>query len=93
MQQKRIIEENHHHWHLNMMLRELFKWFLIFIIVANIINLVLGGANKDQNMYSDCLDACVVKPFYWNQHPEIVYATDRVECIRVCNSFHWSLTH
>ncbi len=92
MKPKRIIEENHHHWHLDMMIRELFKWFIIFLIVANVINLILGETNKDQNMYSDCLDACTEKPFYWNQHPEVINAGDRVECIRVCNSFHYSLT-
>ncbi len=92
MKQKRIIEETHHHWHIDMMIRELFRLMIWLIVVVNIIALIVNQSNKDQIIYSDCLDACVAKPFYWNQQPEVVNAGDRVECIRVCNSFHYSLT-
>ncbi len=93
MIQKRIIEENHHHWHLDKITSELFLWLILLTTVTAFVGMIVNGVQEEQNMYNSCLDACTEKISYWNQNPEIVNAGDRIECIRVCNSFHYSLTH
>ena len=85
--------EEHHHWHLDMLLRELFVGVMILVTILTMVRIAEENISQDQDMYNTCLDACVAKPTTWNQNPQVVnYDPDRVECIRVCNSFYYSLT-
>ncbi len=85
--------EEHHHWHLDIMLRELFIGVMILITVLTMIRIIDDASSRNEDMYKECLDACTKKPTSWNQNPQIInYGYDRVECVRVCNSFHYSLT-
>ena len=76
-----------------MMIRELFTLLMILVVVLTFVRIIEDGLSREQDMYKSCLDACKAKPTYWNQNPEIInFDHNRNECIRVCNSFHYSLT-
>ena len=94
MKKKRNRKEihRHHHWHnCDMTIKTLFWGFIILLIIANALNVIDNELTKKEDMYNSCLSACTEKPYYWNQNPKVVDVGDRVECIRVCNSFHYSL--
>ena len=86
--------ETHHHWHgCDIFIKQLFWGLILLVAVLTMIRIIDDASSQDQDMYEECLDACTKKPTSWNQNPQIInYGYDRVECVRVCNSFHYSLT-
>lgn len=88
MATKKIEHHNHHHWHIDWTIKELFIGLLILVAVLNIISIIETKATESNTMYDSCLDACVKKPFGWasNIPDDFEFNYDRTECIRVCNS-------
>lgn len=85
-------KQTHHHWYnVDMTLKTLFWGLILLLIIVHTLNTIDDKINENKEMYHSCLDACTEKPYYWIQSPKVVNVGDRVECIRVCNSFHHNL--
>ncbi len=85
---KKIEHHDHHHWHLDYTIKELFIGLLILVVILTMVRIVETKATESNTMYEACLDACVEKPFGWASTipDDFKFNYDRTECIRVCNS-------
>ena len=92
VKEKIIYQKDHHHWHIDMMIRELFFLLLILTVILSMVRIIEDSVSREQDMYNSCLDVCSARPTSWNQNPEsVILNYDRVECVRACNSFHKTL--
>ena len=87
MKQKQI----DHNYHFDAALRELFIWMMILLIILTLIRIIGDSISANQDMYKSCLNVCDTNHAAFFETPTNIPIYDRVECIRVCNSFHYSL--
>ena len=88
---------HHHNYNLDLFLKELFKWIIILLLVANGISLILSETSNDRVIYSRCVDSCSEKHFFGidiNSMDQTCYLNefDRTNCIQSCNSLYKSIT-
>lgn len=73
-------------------IKTLFWGLILLLVIVNLVSAVVSDIRKHQDMYGDCLDACVEKPLTWNQDAEVInFNYDRVDCIGDCNNFYLNL--
>lgn len=81
----------HHHWHIDMFLRELMTWLIILIVVAQVFSMISSKVTEKRHIVNNCLDECGERHFSGiqvgldgSESACYVKEFDRTNCIKTC---------
>ena len=84
------------HW--DRLMWSVFKFILLFIIVAQVFGLFSDAVREDQHIYRECTWACEKKCYSGtktgldiDQGAYLVIEADRTECVKACNDLYLAM--